>query len=224
MEVAIVSGIDPVSTKPGGTRSYVLGLAEKLSGKGIGVTLLGISGKTKIEKEYNFKPIVKKSRTTSKRFLVNLFFKTPFLKISKDTIIHVQRPDALFPFVLFKRKNPKVCTIHGIPGVSIRKRKDRVTSGTFNILERFGIKRADRVIVVDTRAREHYLREFRQLKGKIDVIPTGIDPEVFKPMDKKSARKKHGFNPTEKIILYMGRLEGEKRVDMIIESFMLTNT
>jgi len=41
-------------------------------------------------------------------------------------------------------------------------------------------------------------------KKDIDVIPNGIDGDIFKPMDKKEARKRLGLDPDKKIILFSG--------------------
>src|SRR5207245_10032415 len=43
-QVALVAGVDPARTRPGGTRSYVLGLARYVVSAGVDVTLVGIGG------------------------------------------------------------------------------------------------------------------------------------------------------------------------------------
>jgi len=221
MNVAIVCGVDPDAPKPGGTRAYAVNLTLKLLGMGIGVTFYGVYLQPTIRdvRFLGYKPIVRGKEVSSNKFLLNLLFKTPLLEMSNDVVIHAQRPDNMFPFALFKRKNPKICTMHGMPSMAIKERKGKVTWTIYDFLERFSLKRSDRIIFVDSRAEELYLKRYEWLKGKTRVIPVGIDLNEFKPKDKNSERQKYGFSSTDKIILFAGRLEWQKRVDLLIKVF-----
>jgi glycosyltransferase involved in cell wall biosynthesis len=222
MEIALVSSIEPFVTKPGGTRPYVLNLIYNLCDRNIKVTLFGISYGPKEEPThecFRFVPVAKGKDVSSIKYLTRLIVKTPFYRISRKNIVHAQRPDILFPFTLFKRKNPKVCTMHGLDSTAISKRKGWSTSRIYDFLERFSLKRTDKVIFVDSRSEEWYLNRYPWLKGKTTVIPVGIDTNRFKPMDRNTIREKYDFNPEDRIIIFVGRLEREKRVDVIIEGF-----
>jgi len=227
MEISIVGSAEPLVTKPGGTRSYIMNLIEYLCSKDEKVTLYGIfhnSNREPNRKGFKFKAVAKGKKISSVRYLFNLFLKTPFYRMSKDVIIHAQRPDILFPFALFKRKNPKIVTMHGIPGRGIHRRKSGVTWRIYNYLEKFSLKRADKVITVDSRTEKWYLKRYEWLKGKSCVIPVGVDLSRFKPLDKNIVKEKFGFDSKDKIILYIGRLEREKRIDLLIESFKKLNS
>jgi D-inositol-3-phosphate glycosyltransferase len=52
---------------------------------------------------------------------------------------------------------------------------------------------------------------------RIHVIPLGVDLEVFRPLDKEAARRELGFKD-ERIILFVGRLEPLKGVDILINA------
>ncbi|HSW58606.1 MAG TPA: glycosyltransferase [Dehalococcoidales bacterium] len=52
---------------------------------------------------------------------------------------------------------------------------------------------------------------------KVSVIPCGVNFDLFKPMDKAAARQKLGLG-SDKIILFVGRIERLKGIDRIIQS------
>jgi len=53
----------------------------------------------------------------------------------------------------------------------------------------------------------------------ITVLPTGIDIESFEKEDKINVREKHGIDPDEKLLLFVGRLAKEKNLKFILEIF-----
>ncbi len=53
-------------------------------------------------------------------------------------------------------------------------------------------------------------------------ISCGIDPQTFKPipgLDRAAWRQRFGLDPDRKLFLFVGRVDGEKRLDVIIEAF-----
>lgn len=60
------------------------------------------------------------------------------------------------------------------------------------------------------------------VKKPIDILPSGIDLDLFKPLPKQSLRKELRIPQDEIIFMYAGRLGKEKSVDMIIRAFGLT--
>jgi glycosyltransferase involved in cell wall biosynthesis len=146
------------------------------------------------------------------------------MKVSEETIIHVQRPDHLLPFKFVKRKNPIVCTIHGNNLKSILKRKGRGYSGMYGLLEKVSIGRADKVLFVDSRTQESYLKKYPFLRGISSVIPVGINLEEHKLGDREELRRRFGFGKSEKVVLYVGRLEREKGPDFLLEVFAYLST
>lgn len=116
MEITIIASMDPNNPKPGGTRSYVMHILNSLCVQGIKTTLVGVSY-TDIKNtnnKYKFIPLIKNRNPSSYDFLFVLLLRAPFLRLPRTSIIHAQREDHLFPFILFNKKNPKVCTLHGV--------------------------------------------------------------------------------------------------------------
>jgi len=223
MDVVIVSAVDPRTPKPSGTRSYVMNIIRILSKKGINISLIGIAHDGKLEhtdKGYNFIPIVKNGKISSYRFLFNLLIKAPFLDIPQSAIIHTQRVDDTLPFIFFFRNNPKVLTAHGrgYKGEWILD-KGKIISTIIDIIEKFVIKRVDKIIAVDERTKSYYVNNFPRIRDKVIMIPVGIDTEMFKPMDKIALREKYQLNKANKVILYVGRYKKEKGLDLLIKAF-----
>jgi glycosyltransferase involved in cell wall biosynthesis len=55
-------------------------------------------------------------------------------------------------------------------------------------------------------------RVFRANGGKVEVIPIGVDTNIFKRVNRLKARKKLGWKEQNKILLYVGRIEWRKGI------------
>jgi len=75
------------------------------------------------------------------------------------------------------------------------------------------------IIAVDHNTEMFYSGLYSWLKDKMIVIPVGIDTELFKPIDKREMREKYGFKENDKIILFVGRFERVKGLDLLLKSF-----
>jgi len=47
------------------------------------------------------------------------------------------------------------------------------------------------------------------------IIPCGVDMDLFKPMPQAAAREKLDWDPERRVMLYVGRISPEKRLDVI---------
>jgi len=221
MDITIVASVDPEASKGGGIKVYVSNLIESLVNHEIRLRAIGIDYTSKRERNssYSFIPIAKNVKSEYK-FLLNLFIKVPTLQIPKSSIIHLQRPEDALPFILFHRKNPKVCTLHGTPSKTISLKHPNLVVIVYKIVESFCLKHIDKLIAVDKTTKQYYEQVYPWLKNKVEVIPVGINLNKFKPMNKIEMRNMHGFNKHDKIIVYVGRLEKEKNLEFLIKSFV----
>jgi D-inositol-3-phosphate glycosyltransferase len=74
-------------------------------------------------------------------------------------------------------------------------------------------------IVVASAHEQHLLQAlYGADAGRIAVVPCGVDLELFSPMDKHIARKKLGLREGERIILFVGRIEPLKGIDILINA------
>lgn len=65
-----------------------------------------------------------------------------------------------------------------------------------------------------------------KLKLPIEVLPTGIDIDMYREMSKnienganRSLREQFGIDEEEKILIYVGRVSSEKNVEFLLEAF-----
>ena len=79
------------------------------------------------------------------------------------------------------------------------------------------VAQADRVICATEHEKSQLVRLYRADPNRIDVVPLGVDIERFRPLDKDDARRELGFED-EKIILFVGRIEPLKGVDILINA------
>jgi len=67
--------------------------------------------------------------------------------------------------------------------------------------------------------------ELRELYGaersRIEVIPCGVDPDVFRPMRQADARERLGLDQCERNILFVGRIEQIKGIDVLLRALGL---
>ena len=77
---------------------------------------------------------------------------------------------------------------------------------------------ADRIVA----ATEHERGLLTSLYGadptRIAVVPCGVDLDLFSPMEKARARRALGLRDTERIILFVGRIEPLKGIDVLISA------
>lgn len=223
MKVLIVEGMDPFSPKIGGGEVYSQNLLEYLSLNNVETTLLGVSYSNRhiIRNNVDFIPVAQKSTMSGYEFFLRLLAKVPFMFLPTSIIIHAQRPEYIFPFILFHRENPKVVTLHGQILESVKLKYKKIVMIIYKKIEAFSLKHCDLIIAVEESIKDYYQQLYPQLRGKIEVIPVGINLNKFKPLNKFAMRQNHGFNAEDKIILYVGRLEKEKRLPLAIESFFI---
>lgn len=74
------------------------------------------------------------------------------------------------------------------------------------------------VVVAPSQLVVDYLRQIG-IKTSIVKIPTGIDMDEFKELDRNWLKNSYGVRPEEKVLLFVGRLGKEKNVAFLLESF-----
>lgn len=74
------------------------------------------------------------------------------------------------------------------------------------------------LVIAPSRLVENYLREIG-VTVKVAVIPTGIDLKEFEDTDSRWLQTNFQVSPTERILLFVGRLGKEKNIIFLLESF-----
>ena len=81
-------------------------------------------------------------------------------------------------------------------------------------------RESDRIIVAAKQEKERMLAYYDLPPEKVSVIPSGIDRDLFRPGDRVKAKLQLGFGK-EKLILYVGRIEPVKGLDLLIKAVTL---
>lgn len=84
----------------------------------------------------------------------------------------------------------------------------------------WALPRAAAVVAVSDALRERAI-ELGAEPDRVHVVRNGVDRELFRPRDRRSARARLGLPPRARIALYVGRLEREKGVFDLLDAFAL---
>jgi glycosyltransferase involved in cell wall biosynthesis len=231
-KVVFVENIDPYRARSGGIGTYLKNLALFLKQKGIPTALIGAgSPPGPGENESSLKiPVDEFTAVTGTkrghpRYIVTLLFKARKLVLENDVVLHGQRPDVLFPFVIFnrrkrRRKNQKiVCSLHGIHSRAVSQKKGKLRGMVYQWLERKTLKHVDAIIAVGKKVEDYFIEKHPYCKEKITMLPAGTNDREFFPRDKLPLRQSYGFAADDKILVYVGRLEKEKNLALLADAF-----
>jgi L-malate glycosyltransferase len=221
MRIFFLENENPYRTSSGGIMSYLMNLSTFLKTQKIETILCGVGKQQSKKNEIfsEFKQILVDDNPSNYKYIFALFRKLKTLKLSRETIIHAQRPDMLIPAICLFRKTKFVCSLHGAHDKAVFDKKGFVNGVIYSFLQRIAFKYADLLIAVDAETKSYYLKKYSFIKDKIQLVPIAVDTDKFCVMDKKIIRGKYGFLQKDKIIIFVGRLEKEKNVKFIIDSF-----
>ncbi|MBL8133046.1 MAG: glycosyltransferase [Anaerolineae bacterium] len=78
------------------------------------------------------------------------------------------------------------------------------------------VRESSRIIAPSDSDRSYLQYLYQADVGKVEVIPPGVDVDHFKPLDRLAARAQLGMDPDQHIILFCGRIEPLKGIDMLM--------
>jgi glycosyltransferase involved in cell wall biosynthesis len=94
--------------------------------------------------------------------------------------------------------------------------------------ERIGVERAivravDRVIASCPSERRELIEEYGASPGRVEMVPLGVDTALFRPLDRREARRRLGLGLTDDdpVLVYVGRLLQRKDVRSVVEASAL---
>jgi D-inositol-3-phosphate glycosyltransferase len=76
---------------------------------------------------------------------------------------------------------------------------------------------ADRIVCASQHEKHLLVRLYDADPDRIAVVPCGVDLDLFRPQDKEAARRALGYRD-ERIILFVGRIEPLKGIDILINA------
>lgn len=146
----------------------------------------------------------------------------PFAEMEID-VIHCQHPFTIGKLGAETAKKydiPLVYTVHSHYNEMAATAKSPLLrtmapTAMMQIMKNF-CNRADCVITPSRHTRETLRAE--DIRANYSIIPSGVEKPVARPNARKELREKLGIAPETPVLLYLGRLGPEKRVDLILES------
>jgi glycosyltransferase involved in cell wall biosynthesis len=181
---------------------------------------------------YDFFALARYEKTKTKHFIPDRIaslllirrFKKEILK--RDFLnVFVQRPEVL---IITKKFNyPNVCFC--FPGTENPLKASRYWFGKYaaDHFDKLFFSVLKDVKVILASADENAILEMVKRsdgvisRDRVIKFPTRINTDIFKPTDKKEARKKLGLSVEEKIIVTIGRLSWLKGWKLMIDSYIL---
>ncbi len=223
MRVFFIENENPARTSSGGIMSYLINLSAYLSGQQVETILVG-AGELKNDSVANTKfsryiPVTVTPDVSNFGYIFSLLRNVRKINLQPADIVHAQRPDMLFPIILFGINKNRVCSLHGAHDLAVYDKKGKLYGFIYSVLQYLAFKKAAVLIAVDAATQQHYFKKYPWAQHKTKMIPIGIDFNKFKPLDKTESKKQYGFSENEKVIVFVGRLEKEKNVSFLIESF-----
>jgi D-inositol-3-phosphate glycosyltransferase len=80
---------------------------------------------------------------------------------------------------------------------------------------------ANRLVAATPLEKNHMTWLYGASPAKIDVVPPGVDLNRFKPLNQSEARKYIGIPPTDKMILFVGRIQPLKGLNILIQALSI---
>ena len=80
------------------------------------------------------------------------------------------------------------------------------------------IQTCQRILAPTARERDNLARLYNASPERIGIVPCGVNLRLFYPAAKAAAREKLGLNPSDTILLYIGRFDPLKGLNSLLEA------
>ncbi|MCU0496714.1 MAG: D-sedoheptulose 7-phosphate isomerase [Anaerolineae bacterium] len=117
---------------------------------------------------------------------------------------------------------PFVITFHALGKIRLlhQGKADQFPSQRLEIEQQI-VQEADQIIAECPQDQEDLIAHYHADANRITIIPCGINPQQFHPVDPQLARMMLNLDPSEKLILQLGRMVPRKGVETVIEALAI---
>ncbi len=114
---------------------------------------------------------------------------------------------------------PFIETFHSLGAVKRKTmdRKDPSPIQRFELEQRI-CQNADRIISTAPQEMEDLVEIYNTIQNKIEIIPCGVNLNLFRPESQADAKKFTGFSKDKFLVTYVGRLELRKGINTLLEA------
>jgi D-inositol-3-phosphate glycosyltransferase len=113
---------------------------------------------------------------------------------------------------------PHVAMFHTLGEVKNRARITEHETAARIDAERAIAAVADSIVVATAHERDLLVSLYAADRARIAVVPCGVDLDLFAPMEKEAARARLQLADADRIILFVGRIEPLKGIDILINA------
>ena len=117
-------------------------------------------------------------------------------------------------------ESPHVATFHTLAKTKLRARAGERESSLRINLERQVMDQSTEILALTQAEKSDIINMYGMSSSKVSVIPAGVDTRTFYPEDKTEAKQKLGINSGQ-TILYAGRIEPIKGLDILLDAFRM---
>ncbi len=111
---------------------------------------------------------------------------------------------------------PHIAMFHTLGEVKNRARVSEIEPGPRIDAEHAIAALADRIVVASHDEQQLLVRLYGADADHIAVVPCGVNLDLFQPIDKDDARRQLGLHDDDRILLFVGRIEPLKGVDILL--------
>ncbi|MCH8206037.1 MAG: glycosyltransferase [Chloroflexi bacterium] len=115
---------------------------------------------------------------------------------------------------------PHISTFHTLARAKLRARAGESEPELRLRVEENVMRSVDAIVVSTDQEKQDVVRLYRVALHNVRVVPAGVDAELFHPADATEARRALGLTEG-KIVLYVGRIEPLKGLDILINALAL---
>jgi glycosyltransferase involved in cell wall biosynthesis len=146
--------------------------------------------------------------------------------LSAGDVMYVQSPEMGLPLTFGAARKPIVYHVHGAANPLVASRynwaRHSLLRSVYARLQRRIFNASRLVLSVD----EAGIRLCRENLGqrsttRLELVPICVDTRLFCPGDKTGARAGTGLTPSDKVVIFVGRLEQAKGIEELIDSLSL---
>lgn len=114
-------------------------------------------------------------------------------------------------------KLPHVVTFHTLSLIKMQSRVGEVEPLQRQRVERELLASAHCIVAFSPHERSAMVQLYNADAARIKLVPSGVDLSLFRPLDPVAARKQLGLNG-EKVLLYVGRVEPLKGLELLVRT------
>lgn len=112
-----------------------------------------------------------------------------------------------------------VITTHSLEPLRPWKREQLAGGYDFSLwVEKTALEMADAIIAVSAETKSDIERLFDVDPKRVQVIHNGIDPDEYRKVDSTEALKRHGIDPKEPCLLFVGRITRQKGIIHLVRA------